>query len=72
MFYLRKDRFPGEMYNNLKNKKYDPYLIIWKIHNNTYAIDLPDDMAISSTFDVLDYWKNDASSSSNNSRARSV
>ena len=46
MVNLRKERIAARSYNKLKLKKYEPFKITKKIHNNTYVVDLPSDMAM--------------------------
>ena len=52
MVHLKMSRFPLGKYDKLKHKKIGPYQILQKIGDNTYILDLPSDIGISSTFNA--------------------
>jgi TPR repeat protein len=56
MVYLRKGQLPIGVSRKMKDKKYNPCKILQKINDNTYVVDLPEDLAISSTFNVVDIF----------------
>ncbi|KAG6764346.1 hypothetical protein POTOM_031812 [Populus tomentosa] len=57
MVYLHKGQVPAGMYNKLNDKKHDPFQILQKINDNAYVVDLPTDMTISLTFNVVDLFE---------------
>ena len=55
MVYLRKERGGGQ--KKLDAKKIGPFRIIQKINDNAYVLDLPHEMKISKTFNVVDLFQ---------------
>jgi len=56
MVYLRRERICACSYNKLKPKKDDLFKIMKKISDNTSVVDLPSEMAMAKTFNVVDLY----------------
>jgi hypothetical protein len=57
LVYLRKGRLLTGTSRKLRNKKYGLCKVLKEINNNAYVIDLPEEIAISSTFKVADIFE---------------
>ena len=56
MAYIKKERFPKGTYNNLKLKRIGLCKVLRKFFANAYEIELPSNLHISQTFNVLDLY----------------
>lgn len=53
MLFLHKERFSVGTCNKLQQKKYGPYNIIKKIHDNAYIINMLDNWGFCKIFNVF-------------------
>ena len=53
MIYLRKERLLARVHDKLRQKHYEPSKVLKRINANAYMIDLPDNMNIFKTFNVV-------------------
>lgn len=56
MVYLRKECFSTGTYHKLSDKKLGPFCITQKCGDSAYRLDLPSDMHISNTFNIVDVF----------------
>ena len=54
MIRLRPERFPPRIIKKLHAHEAEPFRVIEKVGPNAYVLDLPSDMGISSTFNIID------------------
>lgn len=57
MIRIRKECFPVGTLNKLKPRKLGPFAIKKKWEDNTYLIDIPPELNLSPTFNILDIYK---------------
>jgi hypothetical protein len=54
--HLRKERFPRGTYNKLKMKKFGSCKIIRKFEENAYEIESPNEVGISTIFNIVNMY----------------
>lgn len=52
--YVCKKRLPTGVQGKLRQRLYSPFQVLRKVNDNTYVTDLPDDMGIFKTLNVVD------------------
>ena len=52
--HLRKDRFPTKRKSKLSPRGDGPFLVLERINNNAYRLDLPEESGVSTTFNISD------------------
>ena len=57
MVHLSKNRLPAGDHPKLGDRKFWPFRIAAKINDNVYKLELPPDLALSSTFNVKDLFE---------------
>jgi len=50
--YLRKERFPSKYKNKLMPRAEGPFVVLEKVNDNAYNVDLAGDFGVSATFNV--------------------
>ena len=53
MIYLRKERLSAGVHGKLRQKRYGPFKVLKRINAKAYMIDLPNNMNISKTFNIV-------------------